>query len=131
MSTLYQATAVYFKGAFPGTNVTQYLTARYVKVKLFLCKPQRNIKSGDTCSSSAVLGAEPSTSHPGCHRYQLKAEWAAEELWTLEKTKKIFQLPGFEARFHGRPAIGYPDLQEKMCHLLNGMNEKKSNRGLF
>jgi hypothetical protein len=50
---------------------------------------------------------------------------------SLEKTKKIFHLPGFDARFHGRPVIGYPDLQEKMCHLWNGVNEKKSNRGLF
>lgn len=42
-----------------------------------------------------------------------------------------YHLPGFEARFYGRPVIGYPDLQEKMCRLWNGVNEKKSNRGLF
>jgi hypothetical protein len=45
--------------------------------------------------------------------------------------EKIFHLPGFEARFHGRPVIGYPDLQEKMCHLWSGVNEKKNNCGLF
>jgi hypothetical protein len=50
---------------------------------------------------------------------------------SLEKKKQIFHLPGLEARFHGRPVIVYPDLQEKMCHSWNGMNEKESNRGLF
>ena len=70
MCTLDQGTAVYFKCASPGTNVTSCQTVRYVEVNLSLCKRQRNIKSGVTCSSSAILVAEPSTLHPGCHRYQ-------------------------------------------------------------
>ena len=43
----------------------------------------------------------------------MEAEWAAEGVWTFwRRRKKIFHLLGFEGRFHGRPAVGYPNLQE-------------------
>lgn len=106
----------------------------YVKVNLSLCKPQRTMRSGESCSSSALLGVEPLASRPGCFICGERAtvinwiggDWVAEEVWTLRRRGKTpFHLPGFEPRFHGRKAISYPELQEDMCRWRTGVDEKK------